>query len=110
MRHRRDLANVKQPRPWNNSPPPSSVNCEEPLRRRAVQSRLTNFEVLVPQPSLYAIDPHGVPDSAGAPAAASASAHAFYAHALEILCASGLPFLVAGTYALNAYTGVRRQT
>jgi hypothetical protein len=48
--------------------------------------------------------------SAIAPAPASSSAHGFYAGALDILCASGIPFLIAGTYALNAYTGLRRQT
>jgi hypothetical protein len=48
--------------------------------------------------------------SAGAPAPASSTSHAFYTEALKILSASGIPFLVAGTYALNAYTGVRRQT
>lgn len=57
------------------------------------------------QPTPSTIDP-----SATAPAPASASAHGFYAGALELLCASGIPFLIAGTYALNAYTGLRRQT
>jgi hypothetical protein len=50
------------------------------------------------------------PAASSPPAPASSSAHAFYADALKILSASGIPFLIAGTYALNAYTGVRRQT
>lgn len=37
-------------------------------------------------------------------------AQAFYGEALQILCASGLPFLVAGTYAVSAYTGLSRPT
>jgi hypothetical protein len=61
---------------------------------------------------LRAIDSTGSATQAGAsaPAPASPSAHAFYSGALHILCESGIPFLVAGTYALNAYTGVNRQT
>ncbi|WP_207476746.1 nucleotidyltransferase family protein [Arenibaculum pallidiluteum] len=35
---------------------------------------------------------------------------AFYAESLRRLQASGLPFLVSGTYAINAYTGLRRPT
>jgi hypothetical protein len=58
----------------------------------------------VPAPAL-ATDP-----SESAPGPASPSAHRFYAEALRVLCASELPFLIAGTYALNAYTGVRRPT
>lgn len=59
-----------------------------------------------PQPAVFeAEDP-----AASAPGPASPSAHGFYAGALDILCASGIPFLIAGTYALNAYTGLRRQT
>jgi hypothetical protein len=46
----------------------------------------------------------------GAPAPASADSHAFYANALKVLSESGIAFLIAGTYALNAYTGVRRPT
>ena len=59
-----------------------------------------------------ATDPsESAPDAASsAPGAASPSAHRFYAEALRVLCASELPFLIAGTYALNAYTGVRRPT
>ena len=58
-----------------------------------------------------ALFPAAVTDpSESAPGPASPSAHGFYAEALRILCASELPFLIAGTYALNAYTGVRRPT
>jgi hypothetical protein len=60
---------------------------------------------VVARPKFQAIDP-----AASAPDAASPRAHAFYATALEIICGSGIPFLVAGTYALNAYTGLRRET
>ncbi len=35
---------------------------------------------------------------------------AFYAEALQALIASGIPFLVAGTHALSAYTGLSRRT
>jgi hypothetical protein len=51
-----------------------------------------------------------VESAPGAPAPASRNSHAFYAEALRTLVQSGIPFLVAGTYALNAYTGLRRQT
>jgi hypothetical protein len=37
-------------------------------------------------------------------------AEAFYAESLKALRASGLPFLVGGTYAVNAYTGIGRRT
>lgn len=37
-------------------------------------------------------------------------AESFYAEALRELSALGIPFLLAGTYALSAYTGVTRQT
>jgi hypothetical protein len=40
----------------------------------------------------------------------SAKAEAFYAHALNELTKLGVPFLLAGTYALSAYTGVTRAT
>ncbi len=48
--------------------------------------------------------------AAGAPAAPSPQAELFYAEALRELVAVGLPFLLAGTYALSAYTGIRRAT
>lgn len=57
------------------------------------------------RPRLTAVD-----NTERAPAPASATSHAFYSGALEILCGSGIPFLIAGTYALNAYTGLRRRT
>lgn len=41
---------------------------------------------------------------------ASPEADGFYADALRILRASGLPFLVAGTFAVNCYTGINRAT
>src|SRR6266513_2285961 len=44
------------------------------------------------------------------PAAPSALAEAFYAEAVHELSKLGLPFLLAGTYALSAYTGITRAT
>ncbi len=35
---------------------------------------------------------------------------AFYAESLRTLKASGIPFLISGTYAVNAYTGLNRPT
>jgi hypothetical protein len=35
---------------------------------------------------------------------------AFYRHVLEVLNASGLPYLVGGAYALNRHTGINRHT
>ena len=37
-------------------------------------------------------------------------AEAFYGEALRTLKASGIPFLLAGTYAVSAYTGIQRPT
>jgi len=37
-------------------------------------------------------------------------AEIFYAEAIRELIASGMPFLLAGTYALSAYTGISRET
>src|SRR3989442_5794494 len=49
-------------------------------------------------------------DAAAEPTAPSALAEAFYAEALRELSKLGLPFLLAGTYALSAYTGIKRAT
>src|SRR5438876_6170698 len=49
-------------------------------------------------------------DAAAAPTAPSERAEAFYADALRELSNLGLPFLLAGTYALSAYTGIGRAT
>src|SRR5947209_2135683 len=43
-------------------------------------------------------------DAAAEPTAPSALAETFYAEALRELSKLGLPFLLAGTYALSAYT------
>jgi hypothetical protein len=51
----------------------------------------------------------GGSDNAVAPVA-PAGAEAFYARALTALTAIGVPFLLAGTYALSAYTGIERPT
>src|SRR5688572_27714227 len=40
--------------------------------------------------------------------AAPAEGVAFYAECLELLERSGLPYLLAGTHAVNAYTGMDR--
>src|SRR3954452_21092561 len=44
------------------------------------------------------------------PSLISPAAEPFYAEALEELTRTGLPFLLAGTYALSAYTGITRPT
>src|SRR6266516_841475 len=49
-------------------------------------------------------------DAAAEPTAPSALAEAFYAEALRELSKLGLPFLLAGTYALSAHTGIARAT
>jgi hypothetical protein len=49
-------------------------------------------------------------DAAAAPTAPSERAEAFYAKALHELAKLKLPFLLAGTYALSAYTGIARAT
>lgn len=51
----------------------------------------------------------GGPETATSPSA-PAGAEPFYAEALGVLAALGLPFLLAGTYALSAYTGIERPT
>ena len=45
-----------------------------------------------------------------ASALAPADADAFYADSLRLLHGSGIPFLVAGTFAVNCYTGINRAT
>lgn len=42
--------------------------------------------------------------------AASPEAEDFYAEGLTLLKGSGIPFLLGGTYAVSAYTGITRQT
>src|SRR5262249_25014614 len=37
-------------------------------------------------------------------------AEQFYAESLKLLKKSGIPFMVAGTYAVGSYTGIRRPT
>ena len=37
-------------------------------------------------------------------------AEAFYAESLKLLAESGVPFLLSGTYAVSAYTGIQRPT
>lgn len=45
-----------------------------------------------------------------APTHKDPEAEAFYAEALRVLAGLGLPFLLAGTYAVSAYTGISRET
>ena len=47
---------------------------------------------------------------AAEPSAPSPEAEAFYAESLRRLTESGIPFLLAGTYAICAYTGITRPT
>ena len=47
---------------------------------------------------------------ASAPSVPSPEAEAFYVESLRHLAASGIPFLLAGTYAVCAYTGISRPT
>ncbi|CDX13492.1 hypothetical protein LCM4577_08095 [Mesorhizobium sp. LCM 4577] len=49
-------------------------------------------------------------DAKAEPTLKSAEAEAFYTNAIRELAATDIPFLVAGTYAVSAYTGVVRQT
>src|SRR5436309_15972338 len=49
-------------------------------------------------------------DSVAEPTVPSARAEVFYARALRELATLDLPFLLAGTYALSAYTGLVRET
>jgi len=44
------------------------------------------------------------------PQEAPPEAEAFYAESLKLLTQSGIPFLLSGTYALTAYTGITRPT
>ena len=46
----------------------------------------------------------------GQPLLASAEAGAFYDEAIRRLAETGIPHLLAGTFALSAYTGISRQT
>ncbi len=48
--------------------------------------------------------------AAAAPTLHDPQAEAFYAEALRDLAATDLPFLLAGTYAVSAYTGISRPT
>ena len=48
--------------------------------------------------------------AAGEPTPASPEAEAFYRESLKELSALGVPFLLAGTYAVCAYTGISRPT
>ena len=49
-------------------------------------------------------------EAAASPTPFHPEAEAFYTQALKELAALGLPFLLAGTYAVSAYTGITRAT
>lgn len=49
-------------------------------------------------------------DAKAEPTPASPEAEDFYREAVSQLVASAIPFMLAGTYAVSAYTGIRRQT
>ncbi|TIQ36222.1 MAG: hypothetical protein E5X48_10520 [Mesorhizobium sp.] len=49
-------------------------------------------------------------DAKAEPTPESAEAEAFYTQAIRELTATDIPFLVAGAYAVSAYTGLSRQT
>ena len=49
-------------------------------------------------------------DAKAEPTAANPEAEDFYREAISQLVASAIPFLLAGTYAVSAYTGITRQT
>jgi hypothetical protein len=57
-----------------------------------------------------AAHPAGGIEPQATPLAPSETAEAFYAAALQELANLGLPFLVGGTYAVCAYTGIQRPT
>ena len=54
--------------------------------------------------------PVAIFDAKAEPTLKNPEAEAFYAEALRELTALGLPFLLAGTYAVSAYTGITRPT
>jgi hypothetical protein len=49
-------------------------------------------------------------EAKAAPTFETPEAEAFYAQATRELAASGIPFLLAGTHAVSAYTGIKRET
>jgi hypothetical protein len=55
-------------------------------------------------------DPAPAPDAAAEPTLASTEAQSFYVEALRELAQAGLPVLLAGSYAVSAYTGITRAT
>ena len=52
----------------------------------------------------------GLISAAAAPVATGPAAEKFYAESLRELARTDIPFLVAGTFAVSAYTGVSRPT
>lgn len=82
------------------------ANMTEPTRNdRPAQSEMATAPHR--EPSL-AEAPHM--EARAAPTLATADAQDFVATSVEELCASHIPFLLAGTYAVSAYTGISRPT
>src|ERR1700730_8684286 len=63
-----------------------------------------------PRPAMSNAAAQSMINAAAEPTAPSPQAQTFYAEALRELSRLGLPFLVAGTYAVSAYTGNSRST
>lgn len=63
----------------------------------------------VPNRPLNSTDAHQI-EAKAAPTLDSPEAEVFYAEAVRQLAQTGLPFLVGGTYAVSAYTGISRET
>jgi hypothetical protein len=63
---------------------------------------------LAPPADLIVLAPWTMPMSQAVAPAAPADALAFYAECLELLERSGLPYLLVGTHAVNAYAGMDR--
>lgn len=69
------------------------------------------METARPSPDdLALVPPERCIEAAAAPDAPSPQAEEFYAEVLRELAGTGIPFLLAGAYALAAYTGLRRPT
>src|ERR687894_92556 len=81
-------------------------------RTRVVIGRASDKTMAVHEPDLSSGAYPGVPvmDAKAEPTLKYPESEAFYAEALKELNQLGLPYLLAGTYALSAYTGITRTT
>ena len=82
------------------------VICGRPVGTPCSRSRTHDLTRPARQPCDHRSDIH----RQGGTLVKSPGAEAFYAEALQELTRLGLPFLLAGTYALTAYTGITRPT